>query len=305
MDLALADSTRRRMADAVAELQAWLEWLGEGYTLANVGPELLLVYISEHWLPRHPGRKREEYMWESAQRGKDTGSLRLSDFVFPDQPRVVDTRLLNLPPPFLWAAGSSYAFCVREQGTKTYRTVRAPAVYLNTREDWALCFPRTFAYYLWRCRQVDVAGCAVVDYLFRPLTPDHRSFKEEPLSSQALGARIQTHLRAAELYEGEANHSFRRGVLQAAEAGGSDAAALLTLGQMRSEQTLKRYLAPERHLGRPTGRGGARAAGGDLGAAGGGAAPAGGGPAAGRGRISGGLGRRGRGRRGGRGRGPG
>ncbi|KXZ45895.1 hypothetical protein GPECTOR_49g479 [Gonium pectorale] len=103
---------------------------------------------------------------------------------------------------------------------------------------------------MWRASQPDAPGCAVQEWLFRPLTANRRRFKEEPLSSSALGARVHRHLRDAELYAGETNHSFRRGALQAAAADGLGTAELMRLGQIRSPGILARYLDRVRHIGR-------------------------------------------------------
>ncbi|KXZ45432.1 hypothetical protein GPECTOR_54g172 [Gonium pectorale] len=348
MDQALAASTLRDQDSAAADLRDWLTSLGEGVDLGNVGPEFLLVYLEEEWLPSHPGRKRgragpkavagvlsslsgwferfgragpyqpatgvgnpcncqwvsdyrkgyrrggmlegyeevsavpltpekykrlcvylfqrylgepgvvaglvllrdllcSQYMWQSTMRGHDTGKLGLADFCDPDRPGAVDTRL-PLPPPWSWPAGRQYRLCVRERGTKTSRTRRADPVFLEPNPGRPeLCFPRTLALYMWRSAQPGAPGCAVRSWLFRPLTSDRRGFKEEPLSSSALGARIRRHLRDADLYAGETSHSFRRGALQAAAAEGVGTAGLMGLGQIRSPAILARYLDPHRH----------------------------------------------------------
>ena len=63
--------------------------------------------------------------------------------------------------------------------------------------------------------------------------------------------RLQRHLHAAELCEGEPSHSFRHGALQAAAQRGLGEAALRTLGQIRSSAVLGLYMDPARHLASP------------------------------------------------------
>ncbi len=60
LELALADSTRSRQDTAAAEFRDWLSVNGGGVGLSDAGPEDLLVYVEEWWLPNHPGRKRAE-----------------------------------------------------------------------------------------------------------------------------------------------------------------------------------------------------------------------------------------------------
>lgn len=45
-------------------------------------------------------------------------------------------------------------------------------------------------------------------FLFRPLTPNSRGFRDEPLKSSALKKRVQQHMEKANLFEGKTLHSF-------------------------------------------------------------------------------------------------
>ena len=188
-------------------------------------------------------------LWQTALRGHDVGKLGLGDFVDPVQPDRAYPGF-PLPPPWQLGPAGAPSLAFRQRGTKTYKLSRAPLVVLapNSAEP-ALCIPRTLALYLWWCRQPDAPpGSPVDDLLFRPLAPDQRGFKGTALRSASLAARLRLHLRAANLYEGETVHSFRRGSLQAAESAGEDVAALLGLGQLRSVATLSRYLDRNRHV---------------------------------------------------------
>jgi integrase len=346
----LAASTFARQEAAAREFTAWLCCFGGGRTILDCSPDDVLVYLTEHWLPRHAGRQSdvpgpsavkshlsllsgalaragregrynavtgegnpcacvwvEDYrkgyqrqqmlagyqevsavpltaqkyealvdylwglinrtsgardllvllrdllcillLWQTAQRAHDIGKLGLGDFVDPAQP---DQPYRGFPLPAPWECGGSAVptLCVSERGTKTYRLGRAPAVWLwPNPAALAFCVPRVLGLYLWLCRQPGAPpGSAVVDYLFRPLTPDQRSFKAIPLRTSTLSARLKLHLQAAGLYAGETCHSFRRGALQAAAGDGASTEELLRFSQLRTPAILKRYLDGERHL---------------------------------------------------------
>ena len=119
---------------------------------------------------------------------------------------------------------------------------------LSTSSPPQFCFVRTLALYMSVARRPAApAGTEITDHLFRPLRPDRRGFKQEPLSSAALGARVRLHLMMSGAYEGETNHSFRRGALQHAASQGATLDALHAQSQIRTGAVLKRYLDTERH----------------------------------------------------------
>ncbi|KXZ56500.1 hypothetical protein GPECTOR_1g448 [Gonium pectorale] len=92
-------------------------------------------------------------------------------------------------------------------------------------------------------------------YVLRPLVPSHKSFRNAPLTSNALGNRLHDHLVVAGLYEGDACHSFRRGSLQAAHARGATREELKAKAQIATESVLDLYLDRTAHLtGRNTRR---------------------------------------------------
>ncbi len=176
-------------------------------------------------------------MWATCSRGRDCGRLRLSDFVLADG-RTLFTAwaaLRQKPLPTLYLA---------QQGTKTHRGARAPLRELVPRGD-ILCPVNNLGLLLEayaRC------GQAATDHLVRPLAKDRRSFREEGLTSQALGGRLTTWLSRLGLGGEETCHSFRRGRLQHERRAGAASAALLSLGEMSAPGTLKRYLDPGRHV---------------------------------------------------------
>ena len=189
------------------------------------------------------------FMWQTSTRGHDTGKLAVADFVNAENPRepFVGFPLL---PPMLWSAGEpGPVLCVSMHGTKVSRYERAPPVFLRPNSSQpGLCFPRALALYMWTASLPDApAGSAVTSFLFRPLRPDHLGFKDEALSSSALGSRMRLHLMRCGAYHGETNHSFRRGSLQHSAAAGAEMAALHVQGQIKTPAILKRYLDPSRH----------------------------------------------------------
>ncbi len=69
---------------------------------------------------------------------------------------------------------------------------------------------------------------------------------------------MRLHLMLSGDYDGETNHSFRRGSLQHAAAQGAGLDALLAQSQLRTGDVLKRYIDTQRHHGarrvRPRGK---------------------------------------------------
>ena len=190
-------------------------------------------------------------LWQTAVRGHDLGKLGTGDFVNPDN-TALPFQGFPLLPPWQWGSYLGPILCFCERGTKTHKLARAPPIFLMPDvAEPRLSIPRVLALYMALCSAADAPpGSAVADLLFRPLAPDGKRFKETPLSSSAMGARLRMHLVAAGLYGGETVHSFRRGSLQNAQAVGLPPSSLLDLGQLRTPAVLERYLDSSRHLGR-------------------------------------------------------
>ncbi|GIL82879.1 hypothetical protein Vretimale_8378 [Volvox reticuliferus] len=93
-------------------------------------------------------------------------------------------------------------------------------------------------------------GMPVRGYLFRPDTRGGQGYREAPLSTEVLEHRLDMHLKAAGLYEGEAVHSFRRGSLQHALRTGVSEADVRRLSHIHSIATLRRYVDPILHQAR-------------------------------------------------------
>ncbi|GIL91513.1 hypothetical protein Vretimale_18401 [Volvox reticuliferus] len=111
-------------------------------------------------------------------------------------------------------------------------------------QEPAACPLGALSLYMGVCRTLDMP---VRCYVFRPFTRVGRSYREAPLSTEALEHRLDMPLKAAGLYGGETVHSFRRGSLQRALRTGVSEADLMRLSHIRSIATLRRYVDPTRH----------------------------------------------------------
>jgi integrase len=85
-------------------------------------------------------------------------------------------------------------------------------------------------------------------YLFRPLNRNRNGFENEPLRSDAMRRRLQKHLKAAGLYEGETLHSFRRSAVQhSADIEGYDVKRLMEFGRWKSYAAFRLYVEEIEH----------------------------------------------------------
>ncbi len=184
-------------------------------------------------------------VWATAIRAGNCGELLLSDFREPGcLQREYDWA--TLPAPQLAQPyPQGVELWMWQKGDKTHKRGRAEPYYVPARAEGQLCAVRALGAYVAACRSSGWA--AVRGYLFRPLQPDQRAFKEEPL---AVTDRLERHLEAAMVNQGETMHSLRRGVLQAAAAQGANVLTLLEVGHMKSVGTLGRYLNPTSHMPR-------------------------------------------------------
>jgi len=87
-------------------------------------------------------------------------------------------------------------------------------------------------------------------FLFSPLTPDRRQFKDSCMSASDIGKRMRHHLEQAALYAGESSHGFRRGQMQALAAAGMPSADIGKKVQINTATTVEKYLDVSRHLPR-------------------------------------------------------
>ncbi len=136
----------------------------------------------------------------------------------------------SLPPASAWdAQASNLLLFFRPHGTKSRRTWRANVFSIPAGSETAYCLVRSLSYFLELC-QAGGDGYVVTKYVLRPLTPSHKTVRNAPLTSNALGNRPQDHLVSAGLYEGEACHSLGRGSLQDTQDKGANREELKAKG---------------------------------------------------------------------------
>jgi hypothetical protein len=85
-------------------------------------------------------------------------------------------------------------------------------------------------------------------FLFRPLNRKRNGFMNEALKSDAMRRRVQKHLKAAGLFEGETLHSFRRSAVQhSADIEGYNVKHLMEFGRWRSYAAFRLYIDEIEH----------------------------------------------------------
>eukprot|EP00798_Chlamydomonas_sp_ICE-L_P000097 gene97-biopygen3398 len=110
-------------------------------------------------------------------------------------------------------------------GTKTNKRSRCHQVPVEYQlmDQPEFCFLRHLWDFMALCYRT---GMPVQHYILRPLTPNHKGFKEAPYSGSTTTKRIEKYLQELSLFTGETSHSLRRGSLQAvAQLSGVAAAA--------------------------------------------------------------------------------
>ena len=176
-------------------------------------------------------------MWESYLRGRDCGKVTLADFFHAQgQP-------LSYPLPA--AVPEGYTVLLAPYGTKTIRGQRAAPNTLTATGQPAHSFVHRLVLYLHHRGQEPIFHC-----LFSPLTRNQQSFKDEPMTSSAIGKRVKQHLESAALYAGESNHGFRRGHIQADAAAGLSNSQIGLQAQIKTDTIVELYKNPIRHLPR-------------------------------------------------------
>jgi len=177
-------------------------------------------------------------MWETPMRGNNCGRLTWSDFFL--------TTGQQAPYPLLGAAAGT-ALLVQPNGTKTVKGERSGPFTLTLTDDpQHSCLARLLKFL--QLRYPD--GHLSDTYLFSPQTANQRAFHDVPLSSSALGKRLQKHLCDAELYAGESNHGFRRGQIQSMVASGMDRPAISQATQIKTLSVIDIYADLTRHIPR-------------------------------------------------------
>jgi integrase len=151
------------------------------------------------------------YLWETWSRGKECGEL---------ESRQVDP-----------SSG-----VVRPGWTKTQQTERSAEMLVKRDGGFLQASGRLIS-------SMEHLGFPIGNgFLFRPLNRRRIGFWDEPLGSDAMRRRIQKHLKAAGLFEGETLHSFRRSAVQhAADIEGYDVKRLMEIGRWQSYAAFRLY----------------------------------------------------------------
>jgi integrase len=152
------------------------------------------------------------YLWETWSRGKECGEL---------ESQQVDP-----------SSG-----IVRPGWTKTQQTEGSAEMAVKKDGGFLQASGRLIS-------SMEHLGCPVGNgFLFRPLNRRRNGFMDEPLRSNAMRRRIQKHLKAAGLFEGETLHSFRRSAVQhAADIEGYDVKRLMEIGRWQSYAAFRLYI---------------------------------------------------------------
>jgi integrase len=157
------------------------------------------------------------YLWETWSRGKECGEL---------EARQVDSENGTIRPGW----------------TKTQQTEESAAIPVKKDDGFMQASGRLIS-------GMEHLGCPIgCGFLFRPLNRQRNGFMNEPLKSDAMRRRIQKHLKAAGLFEGETLHSFRRSAVQhAADIEGHDVKRLMELGRWQSYSAFRLYIEEIEH----------------------------------------------------------
>jgi integrase len=126
--------------------------------------------------------------------------------------------------------------------TKTQQTERSTEIAIDPKAGFMQAASRLFL-------SMERIGQPVEDgFLFRPLNRKRNGFMNEALKSDAMRRRVQKHLKAAGLFEGETLHSFRRLVVQhSADIEGYNVKRLLEFGRWRSYAAFRLYVEEIEH----------------------------------------------------------
>jgi integrase len=155
------------------------------------------------------------YLWEAWVRGKECGSL--------EKRQVREDEGVALPgwSKTVQAEPSGRIELEQKKGSMTFLKAAAALV-----------------------KETEAIGQPVGEgFLFRPLTRDRKSFRQEAIAAGALRLRIQKVLKRAGVYEGETLHSFRRSAAQhAVEVRGCTVEETMRRGRWKTFSAFQGYV---------------------------------------------------------------
>lgn len=190
------------------------------------------------------------YMWEVGCRGKECGQILLSDFRYDGYDDLscreawVDIAAGRLEAGKRIVVESSL-------GTKQDKRKHPGTVVLGMAssgdEPGSVLLSALKPY----ARAAADLGSPLVGWLFRPAAnPSCTSFKEMSLESTLLNKRVQQHLVALGLHEGETAHGIRRSATQEARAAGASLAEIAEKQHWKSVESAALYAHTTRHYRR-------------------------------------------------------
>jgi hypothetical protein len=91
-------------------------------------------------------------------------------------------------------------------------------------------------------------GQPIVDILARVTTPDRRTFKEQPMTSSQLTARLRRFFSAAGIEYHVTTHGARRGAMQALAREGASLTEVAEFAQIKTPRVALCYQDERRHL---------------------------------------------------------
>lgn len=140
-----------------------------------------------------------------------------------------------------------YSLLLAPYGTKTIKGELAAPIPLSAGPDALHSFVPRFMLFL---SHLAHSSSGVHQHLFSPLTKDHKHFTDTAMTLSAIGKRVKQHLQAPGLYQGESNHGFRRGHIQADAADGMSTEQIGHAAQIVTAAIVELYKNPTRHTPR-------------------------------------------------------
>jgi len=142
-------------------------------------------------------------MWHTSMRGGDVSRLQLADIV----------HATDNTPVLSWIAQpginpDGHFFSVHPYGTKTQHSAHAGSAILQYTLADSTCPIQWLSMHM---QQAINLHQPITSWLYRTLDSHSKHFTQAPLSSSALNNRLSTHLKAANMYQGQTPHGMRRG----------------------------------------------------------------------------------------------
>ena len=186
------------------------------------------------------------YLWETGQRGKEGGRLVVTDFTYDDvrcTPAWLD--LIEGKPRV------DQALLVESSaGTKSRKTKHPGTLKLDTYADYGLGTGVLVQLLPPYARAMRACRSPLLKHLFMPSNATQDGFRDDEYKSGAYNKRLQKHLKAMAMWNGETAHSLRRGSTQLMKDLGATVSEIGEKRLWRRDTTIDRYLHKTRHRSR-------------------------------------------------------